>query len=476
MKHEAADAGISHAAAGLREAQPSWETCGVEERVRHLGRLRDWLLDNERVLTDMLVDESGKARQDAALEVLSGIDVINYFSARAPEALAEERRRPHGPLSLTKELWLSHRPYPLVGVISPWNFPIILALMDAVPALLAGSAVLLKPSELTPRTIGRIAEAWQRELGAPPVLEVVEGAGDVGAAVVDAVDYVQFTGSPQTGRTVAGRAAERLIPCGLELGGKDPMIVLADAPLERAVNAAAWGGLFNSGQTCVSVERVYVEEPIYDTFVERLVERVREIAAKDLGAMASQEQLELVAAHVRDAKRRGARVPVGGRRAGGLRYEPTVLADVDESMRIAREETFGPVIPVMPVSGEDEAVERANDSPYGLSASVWCADHKRGRRVAARLEAGAVNVNDVYANLFALPLPMGGWKESGIGARLGGDDAIRKYCRSQAVTVARLTPASELAWYPYTALRWAVVHGVVRLAGARDWRRRLGLR
>ena len=471
-------AGVAQLAEQLREAQPAWEALGPAGRAEHLGRLRDWLLDHDRDLVETLRRETGKAHQDAALEVMSGVDVINYFAGLAEDALATERPRPHGPLSLTKQLSVAYRPYQLAGIICPWNFPIILALMDAVPSLLAGSAVLLKPSELTPHTIAQVARAWRDELGAPDVLGVAQGDGETGAALIDAVDVVQFTGSTATGRKVAAQAGERLIPCHLELGGKDPMLVLDDAPLERAVNAAAWGALFNSGQTCVSVERVYVDASIHDEFVERLVAKVRELReGHDVGAMQHEGQLEIVQRHVRDAKSRGAAVRVGGRRrrADGLAYEPTVLTGVDHDMDVMREETFGPVIPVMAVSGEDEAVDLANDSPYGLSASVWCASHERGRAVAARLEAGAVNVNDVYANLFALPLPMSGWKDSGLGARLGGAAALRKYCRTQSVAVARVTPAAELAWYPYTALKWAVMQGVVRFTGARDWRRRLGL-
>jgi betaine-aldehyde dehydrogenase len=250
------------------------------------------------------------------------------------------------------------------------------------------------------------------------------------------------------------------------------MIVLADASLERAAGAAAWGGLFNCGQVCVGVERVYVEAPVHDEFVELLAAKAA-AAAGDVGAMATEAQTEIVERHVADAVKRGARVVTGGsRRSGG--FEPTVLADVDHSMLVMREETFGPVIPVMRAADEDEAIALANDSDYGLSASVWCKSHRRGVALAERLEAGAVNVNDVFTNLFSPALPMAGWKESGLGApRLGGDDAIRKYTRAQAVTVSRLTPAAELAWYPYSATKSAIAAAAVRLTAARGLRRRL---
>jgi betaine-aldehyde dehydrogenase len=284
---------------------------------------------------------------------------------------------------------------------------------------------------------------------------------------------------------IAQRAAERLIPCSLELGGKDAMIVLADADLERAANAAVWGGMFNSGQSCTSVERVYVEESVYDDFIELVVERVRRLRQgppgtgdTDIGALSGEAQLVIVERHVSDALAKGARALVGGKRADvpGAFFEPTVLVDVDQSMRCMREETFGPTLPVMKVQDVEEAIRVANDSTYGLSASVWTRDRRRGEQIARRLEAGAVNINDMFANVFTIPVPQGGWNESGVGARLGGAHGIRKYCRPQAITAARLTPKSELLWYPYTARRARLAHRLVRLLLAADWSRRLGRR
>jgi acyl-CoA reductase-like NAD-dependent aldehyde dehydrogenase len=294
------------------------------------------------------------------------------------------------------------------------------------------------------------------------------------------VDYIQFTGSTHTGRQIALRAAERLIPCGLELGGKDPMIVLADADLERAANGAAWGGLFNSGQTCVSVERVYVEAPVYDEFVALLADKVAALRsaggeAAEIGAMATPAQLAIVDEHVRDAVDHGAKALTGGHRIEpGLQYAPTVLVDVDQSMRCMREETFGPTLPVMKVPDLDTAVELANDSPYGLSASVWTRDIAKGRRVVERLDAGAVNINDVIANLMSFSVPHGGWKTSGIGARLGGDAAIRKYCRAQTSTVPRMAPRNEVMWFPYADGRTRLLRRALRVMVGRDLRRRFG--
>jgi acyl-CoA reductase-like NAD-dependent aldehyde dehydrogenase len=296
---------------------------------------------------------------------------------------------------------------------------------------------------------------------------------------------IMFTGSTRTGRAIATRAAERLIPCSLELGGKDAMIVLADADLDRAASAAAWGGMMNAGQLCISVERVYVEAPVYDEFVARVTDKIAALRqgtdepgafACDVGAMATAAQLEIVERHVRDALEKGAKVTTGGhRRASGLYFEPTVLRDVDHTMACMREETFGPTLPVMRVENEAEAIRLANDSSYGLSASVWSRDAARAQRVAARLEAGAVNVNNVLMNLFQFTLPQGGWKQSGIGTRLGGAGGLLKYCRPQALVEERIPLPSEPFWFPVSPRKNKLIARASRLSGANDWRRKLGL-
>ncbi|GAA1481906.1 hypothetical protein GCM10009624_23460 [Gordonia sinesedis] len=469
---------VADRAAELRAHQPEWVALGPAGRARFFADYRNWLLDHSGELTRLLLAESGKVRHEAALEVSMAADLINYFARIAGHALATDTRRPHSLLGATKKLSVSYHPHPLVGVITPWNFPLAGPFMDVTPALAAGAAVLLKPSEVTPLAMLRAAEGW-REIGAPDVFAAVTGAGETGAAVVDGVDFIQFTGSTTTGRRIARRAADRLIGCSLELGGKDPMIVLADADLERAANGAAWGGLFNSGQVCVSVERVYVEAPVYDEFVSLLVAKVEDlrlghgrVGDTDVGSMATPSQLAQVERHVTEAVAAGARVLTGGTRGdAGLSYEPTVLVDVDHTMACMRDETFGPTIPVMKVATVDDAIRLANDSDYGLSASVWSRDHERALAVAARLRVGAVNVNDVIANLFSVTLPHGGWKQSGIGTRFGGEAAIRKYCRAQAVTTPRIAIQREPIWYPYTKARSAVVHRALRATVGRGRRR-----
>ncbi|GAA5121722.1 aldehyde dehydrogenase family protein [Haloechinothrix salitolerans] len=471
----------------LREHQTSWEGGGFAERARWLRRYRDWLLDNEDTIARILQSETGKPWAEATMEVPYAADVINYYAKHGERFLTDETPKAHGPMTLTKRQRAVHRPYPVVGVITPWNFPVALSLMDAIPALLAGAAVVVKPSEFTPLATSTAIAGWA-ESGAPPVLTCLTGYGDTGAALVDTVDYVQFTGSTRTGTAIATRAAERLIPYGLELGGKDPMLVLSDADLDRAANAAVWGGICNSGQMCTSVERIYVEAPVYEDFVNRVVERVRELRQGtdgadtdgfryDVGALANQAQVEIVRRHVDEAIAAGAKALIGGKATGtGTFFEPTVLVDVDHSMACMREETFGPTLPIMKVTDADEAVRLANDTPYGLSATVFSRDTERGERIARRLEAGAVNVNDVFTNLFALPLPMAGWKQSGMGARNGGPHGIRKYCRTQAIVSSRVAPRAEPMWYPYRPLRGNLLRRVTRFVMARDLKRRLGLR
>ncbi|NMO91602.1 aldehyde dehydrogenase family protein [Actinomycetospora sp. TBRC 11914] len=477
-------ADVAAAAARLRAAQPAWEALGPKGRAKHVLRWLDWILDNQERLVRLAQEESGKSWGDASFETLVATEVINYYTKHAEAFLAPRSARPHGPASLTKKLVAQPRPHQLVGIITPWNGPIGTQAMDAIPALIAGAAVLSKPSEVTPLSWTELTRAWHEEIGAPPVLETVNGRGETGAAVVDEVDMVAFTGSTATGRRIAARAGERLIPASLELGGKDPMIVLADADLDRAVGAAVWGGMHNAGQACISVERVYVEASVHDEFVAKLVEKVAALRVgkdapasyeTDIGAMATPAQLDIVERHVQDALARGARVLTGGRRRDdGLFYEPTVLVDVDHSMACMREETFGPTLPVMRVDDAEAALRLANDSPYGLSSSLWTKDADRAQTIARRIESGSVNINNALMSAFQFPLPMGGWKSSGVGSRFGGASGLLKYCRQQAVVSERIALPGEPHWYPYVAAKSLLQAKAFRFLGAHDWRRRLG--
>ncbi len=476
---------VAEAAARARAAQPAWEALGFDGRRRWMDALRDWILENQERLDSIMQEETGKVRADAALEAFYCLEAINFWVDQGPGFCADEKISPHNPLLRGKRAKIVYHPYGVVGLISPWNFPVILSIGDALPALVAGNAALIKPSELTPLTVREIARGWREDLGAPDVLHVVNGMAETAGALIDASDCVQFTGSERTGKIVMKRAADTLTPVSLELGGKDPLIVTRDADLERAANATAFGGLLNSGQICISIERVYVEEPVYDEFISKLKSRIETLRqgadgdtyTAEIGAMTSAAQTEIVSAQVEDARAAGARVLTGGKRKDGPGdwYEPTLIADVDHSMKVMREETFGPVIPVMKVRDVEHAIELANDTSYGLSSSVFAGDATEGERIARRIEAGSCNVNDVLINYNVLGLPMGGWKNSGIGVRHGAQ-GIRRFCRTEALTIPRLPQAkSEPVWFPYSTRKRGMVRRLYRFLNARGLRNRLGL-
>jgi acyl-CoA reductase-like NAD-dependent aldehyde dehydrogenase len=445
-----------------RAAQPAWEALGYEERGRILRRAQKWVVDNTERLVETIVAETGKTYEDAQLaEVAYAANAFGFWAKRAPEYLADEKVHSSNPFVLGRKLAVRYRPIGVVGVIGPWNYPLVNSFGDCIPAMAAGNAVLLKPSEITPLTSLLMAECM-RDCGLPDgVFAVATGAGETGAALIDAVDMVMFTGSTATGKKVMARAAETLTPVSLELGGKDPMIVLADADLERAANAAAYYSMQNGGQTCISIERVYVESPVYDDFVAKVTDKVGALrqgaptgpGSVDVGAVTFPAQLDIVTRHVEEARAAGARVTAGGHgsSAHGRFYEPTVLVDVDHSMACMTEETFGPTLPIMRVRDAEDALAKANDSRYGLGGSVWTKDIARGEALARRMESGSVCVNDAQLNYLALELPMGGWKESGLGVRHGAA-GIRKYTRQQAMLVTRFAPMkNDVHMFPYKA-------------------------
>jgi acyl-CoA reductase-like NAD-dependent aldehyde dehydrogenase len=465
---------IASLAARARAAQPEWAALGFDGRARVMKRAQQWMLDNAERVIDVVVSETGKTHEDAQLADFGyTIAALAFWAKQAEGYLADERVPAWGsPATLGKKLVIRYAPIGLVGVIGPWNFPIANSFGDCIPALMAGNSVILKPSEVTPLSSLLIAEMLT-ECGIPEgVFTVATGDGSTGAALVASVDCVMFTGSTRTGRQVLKSAADALVPCYLELGGKDPMIVCADADVDRAANAAAFWSLNNAGQVCISVERVYVEEPIYDEFVSKVVDNVRAlrqgppagVGTVDVGAVIFPPQLDIVDDHVRDAVDHGAKVLVGGHpRAGAGRFfEPTVLVDVDHSMKCMTEETFGPTIPIMKIANPDEGVRLANDSAYGLQASVWTRDVERGEALARRLEAGVVCVNDAQVNYSALNLPMGGWKASGLGTRHGAS-GIRKYTRVQSLLITRRALKREPFMFPYNAKRTLMLRRMFRL-------------
>jgi acyl-CoA reductase-like NAD-dependent aldehyde dehydrogenase len=476
-----APAAVAALVARARAAQPAWEALGFDGRAKVLRRAQKWIVDNTDRIARTIVSETGKTYDDALIaEVGYVASAFGFWAKRAPRFLADEKVRPSSPFVAGRRLAVRYRPLGVIGVIGPWNYPLTNSFGDCIPALAAGNAAVLKPSQSTPLTSLLMAEAL-RESGLPEdVYLVAAGDGSVGEALIDAVDMVMFTGSTATGRRVLERAARTLTPASLELGGKDPMIVLADAELERAANSAVYASMQNGGQTCVSIERVYVEAPVYDDFVDRVARKVSALrqgvpdgpGSVDVGAMTFAPQLDVVSRHVEEARQAGARVLTGGHasRDGGRFYAPTVLADVDHTMSCMTEETFGPTVAIMRVADADEAVRLANDSPYGLGASVFSKDITRAEQVARRIEAGAACINDAQLNYFALELPMGGWKESGMGSRHGAP-GIRKYCRQQSLLITRFAPKRELHMFPYRARTTKLIARALKLfygRGRRD--------
>lgn len=463
----------------LRTGQQAWSILPVAERVRWMERFRDWIYANEGRITELLGTETGKPRAELGIELSSSLSVLHYYCRHAEEFLRDDTPRASSLVTALKTLRTRHVAYPIVGVISPWNFPLAMFLWDSIPALLAGAAVVVKPSEHTPLAATAVIDGWA-EIGAPDVFACVNGAGEAGEAVAEAADFVQFTGSTRTGTAIAVKAAAALKPYSLELGGNDPAIVLPDADVDQAAQGIVFNGLLNSGQMCVSVERVYAVEGVYEELVANIVRRVEALRCTptdgdtDITGLITPEQLEIVSRHVDDAVTKGAVAVVGGHRLDGNGYAPTVLVNVDHSMSVMTEETFGPVLPIMKVPDIDEAVRLANDSPFGLSASVWSRDRTRAKEVAERLEVGTVNINDAATHILCHPVPQTGWKTSGVGARFGGRSGMLKFTRSQAITANRIEISliGTLAGFPYSQGKSRVLTGLNRLNdGAGLWHR-----
>jgi acyl-CoA reductase-like NAD-dependent aldehyde dehydrogenase len=473
---------VAAAVARGRAAQAIWQKTSFAERASLLYKLRDRLLDQGEKLGDILTAETGRPRAEVyGNELFYLCDAIGSWAKHSTRYLKAKKITPHFPLLKTKKVFSTYTPRGVIGIISPWNFPLTLTLGEALPALMAGNAVVVKPSEVTPLSALFGAEVVA-ETGFPENLfQVVIGGAEAAEALIDCVDMIAFTGSVEVGKRVMKRAAERLIPVGLELGGKDPMIVLKDADLDRAVGACAWGALVNCGQACTSIERVYVEAPVYDRFVEKLAARVRAIrqgaseSDVDIGCLTTEAQFKKVAAQVEQAIAQGARALIGGRpnpHLSGYYYEPTVLVNVDHSMAIATDETFGPVIPIIKVRDVEEALKFANDSRYGLGGSIFSRNKDTAWRLAQSLQTGAVCINDSLINFTVTEAPMGGWKESGLGRRHGAE-GIRKFCQQKTIVVDRFGLKEEFFWYPTSEKKAKQIRHLLNLLCHTGWRHKL---
>lgn len=448
-----------------RAAFRKWKGTSFAERRRILLRARDVILSEMEEIAHLISAESGKPFGEAmAMEIAPVLDLMRYFAVRAEKLLRPRKISIGLYTALGRTSKIVYHPLGVVGIIPAWNYPFSIPLGEAAMALMAGNSVVIKPSELTPLVGLKIGEIFQKA-GAPEgLVQVITGAGSTGAALVESVpDKIMFTGSVATGKKIAMAAAKNLTPVVFELGGKDAMIVFPDANLELAASAAIWGAFCNAGQSCSSVERLYVHESVAEEFTALIVERTKKLVQGSgdredvsVGAMSSERQIRIVEDHVEDFRREGAKILTGGKRNAGssagetLFYEPTVISGARNEMRAMREETFGPTLPIATFATEDEAIKLANDSEFGLTASVWTKDLKKGERVANRVEAGSVCVNEVLYTHGIGQTPWGGFKNSGRG-RTHGLEGLMELVQPQHIHVNRLAILPNAWWMPYSS-------------------------
>ena len=456
----ATEAEVHASVESARSAQAGWAKKKLHERVHALERFQNVLHEKKSELAELISREAGKPVAEAlTTEIMVVLDTARFYIEHSHSLLRDEAVH-HGSLAMKQKSGrILHQPYGVIGIISPWNYPFSIPATESLAALVAGNAVVLKPSEFTSLIALKLAELFYAAGIPKDVFQVVVGDGTTGAALVNSqIDKLVFTGSVATGKRIGQAAASRLLPVVLELGGKDPMIVLEDADVDVTSSGAVWGAFVNAGQTCLSVERCYVHRDIYEPFLEACVHKTKQLRAgdsaqpeTDVGPMIHERQLRIVEQQVEDAVAHGARVLAGGSRLAQLGpnfYAPTVLADVNHSMIVMREETFGPVLPIMPFSSEDEAVALANDSEYGLAASVWTRNRARGEALAKRIAAGTVLVNDAVSCFAISEAPHGGIKASGIG-RTHGRFGLEEMVRIKYVASDHLPRIKRMWWYPY---------------------------
>jgi succinate-semialdehyde dehydrogenase/glutarate-semialdehyde dehydrogenase len=466
---------VAAAVTECRRVQKRWAATPARERAKVLLRYHDLILEKQDEMLDLIQAENGKARVWAFEEIMDQAVTARYYARTANRSLKPKQRLTALPgLVSARE---HHVPKGIVGVISPWNYPLVLAVSDALAALVAGNGIVIKPDSQTPFTAIRAFELLE-EAGLPEgLVQIITGPGtQVGTAIIESTDYVMFTGSTETGRTVASQAGQRLIGFSAELGGKNAMIITRDVDIDRAVEGATVGCFANTGQLCISIERIYVDQAIASTFTDRFAKRVSSLKlgaeqayGAEVGALASAAQLEKMTEHVDDAVSKGARVVAGGQarpEVGPFFYEPTVLAEITPEMDVYREETFGPLVSIYPYTSVTDAIEAVNDTEYGLNSSVYCGDTTKGRKIGEQLMSGTVNINDGYSSGWAtLDAPMGGMKASGVGRR-HGKEGLLKYTESQTVAVRSAlaeklqTPGTDGAGYAkrFTALLKAAKH------------------
>ncbi|WP_101760427.1 aldehyde dehydrogenase family protein [Oceanicoccus sp. KOV_DT_Chl] len=454
---------VSKAVATARSKQKEWAALSFDQRGDYMQKMLQVVLDKQQTIVDTVISETGKATGDAFnMEVFAACDSLSFYSKNAKKMLKTEKKKVHGVLGLAKKVKIVYKPRGVVAIIVPWNGPFILAINPAVQALMAGNTVVIKGSEVTPYSTKLVEELFQ-EAGLPEgVLQVLLGDGQTGADLVTAgVDKVSFTGSVATGRKVAESCGRQLIPCTLELGGNDAMIVCKDANIKRAAAGALIGSCMNSGHYCCGTERIYVEEEVYDEFLATVTALAKELKqgpqhgmAEDVGAVFWDKQMAIIEDHVADAIANGAKTVVGGKRntqLEGLYFEPTVMIDVKHDMKIMQEETFGPILCIQKVKNYEEAILLANDSPYGLNGNVWSKDSNKAFDIASRIDTGSVCLNDMAITYGTAEAPFGGVKNSGVG-QVNGETGMKGYCHAMPIVIDRFGKADNLAaGYPYSA-------------------------
>ncbi|MBL4754312.1 MAG: aldehyde dehydrogenase family protein [Flavobacteriales bacterium] len=470
---ETAQGGVDQVYRNAREIQPKIGAMRVAERVAEVLKLRDYIIENREELITKVIMETGKSRVDAfTSEIFEICDVIHVFAHKAEKLLRDQKVTT--PIVLMgKKSKIIYQPLGIILVIPPWNYPLYQGLIPSILAFLAGNAVIVKPSEATPLK-GVFEEMFEKSGFIKNAVQIVYGTGITGQRLIDSrPDKIHFTGSCATGRKVMAHAAQYLIPVDLELGGKDPSIVFDDINLERTVNGVMWGGFTTSGQACTSIERLYVQEGVYDEFVEMIVDKTRKLRPShanrviedpedcDVGCITTAFQVHIIESHLKDAVDKGATILCGGSREGDSRhFPPTIVIGVDHTMKIMTEETFGPVLPIMKFKTEAEAIELGNDSVYGLSASVWSRDLRRCDRVARALVTGNVSINNHMLTEGNPHLPFGGVKESGFG-RFKGDVGLLAFSNSKSILIDKQSKLIEPHWYPFTATKYQMLGDIV---------------